>query len=48
MIDSTQITNTESFAFIAVLVFKFLSRKVLFMNRKDDKNGQKVSYFLRK
>ena len=33
-IASTQITNTETFAFIAALVFKLLSRKVLFMNRK--------------
>ena len=35
---STQITNTETFAFIAVLVFKLLSRKVLFINRKDNRN----------
>ena len=34
MIASTQITNTEIFAFIAFLVFKLLSRKVLFINRK--------------
>ena len=34
MIASTQITNTEIFAFIAALVFKLLSRKVLFINRK--------------
>ena len=33
MIASTQITNTEIFAFIAVLVFKLFSRKVLFINR---------------
>ena len=33
MIASTQITNTEIFAFIAVLVFKLLSRKVLFIKR---------------
>ena len=33
-----QITNTEVFAFIAVLVFKLLSHKVLLMNRKDNKN----------
>ena len=33
MIALTQITNTEIFAFIAVLVFKLLSRKVLFINR---------------
>ena len=45
MIASTQITNTEIFAFIAVLVFKLLSRKVLFINRKDNRN---VGYFLRK
>ena len=33
----TQITNTEIFAFIAVLVLKLLSRKLLFINRKDNK-----------
>ena len=38
MIASTQITNTEIFAFIAVLVFKLLGRKVLFINRKDSRN----------
>ena len=38
MIASTQITNTEIFAFVAVLVFKLLSRKVLFINRKDNRN----------
>ena len=32
-----QVTNTEVFAFIAVLVFKLLSHKVLFINRKDKK-----------
>ena len=48
MIASTQITNTETFAFIAALVFKLLSRKVLFINKKDNKNFQKVGYFLRK
>ena len=35
---STQITNAEIFALIAVLVFKLLSRKVLFINRKDNGN----------
>ena len=45
---STQITNTEIFAFIAVLVFKLLSRKVLFINRKDNRNCQKVGYFYSK
>ena len=38
MIALTQITNTEIFTFIAVLVFKLLSRKVLFINRKDNRN----------
>ena len=38
MIASTQITNTEMFAFIAVLVFKLLSRKPMFINRKDNRN----------
>ena len=36
MIASKQITN---FAFIAVLAFKLSSRKVLFINRKDNRNG---------
>ena len=35
---STQITNTEIFAFIAVLVFNLLSYKVLFISRKDNRN----------
>ena len=45
MTASTQITNTEIFAFIAVLVFKLLSRKVLFINKKDNRNCLKVDYF---
>ena len=48
VIASTPITNTESFASIAVLVFKLSSRKVLFINRKDNRNCLKVGYFLRK
>ena len=35
MIASTQTTNSEIFAFIAVLVFKLLSPKFLLINRKD-------------
>ena len=35
MVASAQITNAEIFTFIAVLVFKLLSRKVLLINRKD-------------
>ena len=38
MIVSKQKTNTEVFAFLAVLVFKLLRRKVLFINRKDNRN----------
>ena len=38
MFASTQITNTEIFAFIAVLVFKLVSRKVVFINNKDNRN----------
>ena len=48
MIASTQIINTESFAFIAVLIFKLLSRKYLFINRKDNRNCYRVGYVLRK
>ena len=36
MIASTQITNTEIFAFIAVLVLKLVSRKVLFIKTKGN------------
>ena len=36
MIALTQITNTEVFAFIAVLVLMLLSRKVLFINGRDN------------
>ena len=38
MIASTQITDTKIFAFIAVLVFKSMSCKVLFINRKGKRN----------
>ena len=48
MITSTQLRNPEILAFIAVLVFKLLSLKVLFINRKDNRNGSKVGYFFRK
>ena len=34
----THITNTEIFAFIAILVFKLLIREVLFINRKNNRN----------
>ena len=48
MIALTQITNTAIFAFIAVLFFQLLSRKVLFLNSIDNRNYQKVDWFLRK
>ena len=38
MIVSTQITNTDIFPFIAVLVFDLFSLKVLFIHRKDNRN----------
>ena len=46
-IASTQITNTNIFASIAVLVFKLLNHNILFTNRKDYGNLWKVGYFLR-
>ena len=36
MIASTQITNTEVFAFLAGPSLKLSSRKVLFISRKDN------------
>ena len=48
VIGSTQTANAEIFAFIAALVFKLSSCKVLFMSRKDKRNCLKVGYFLRK
>ena len=38
MIALTKIANTETFASIAVLVFKILSCKLLFINRKNNRN----------
>ena len=38
MINPTQITNIEIVALIAVLVFKLMIRKVLFIRRKDNRN----------
>ena len=38
MIASTQITNTETIAFIHVQIFKLLTRKGLLINRKDNRN----------
>ena len=41
MIASTNITNTENFSFIGFLVFRLLSRKILFTNRKGNRNGNR-------
>ena len=38
MVASTQTANPEIFALIVVPVFKLLNRKVLFINRKDNRN----------
>ena len=38
MIALTQITNIEILSFIAVLDFRLLSSKDLFINRKDNRN----------
>ena len=38
----------EIFAFIAVLIFKLLSCKILFVNKEDNRNCYEVGYFLRK
>ena len=48
MIPSTQITETKIFAFIAFPIFKLLSRRILVINRKDNRNGEKRGHFLRK
>ena len=40
-ITSTKITNLEIFAFIAVLVFTLLNRKVLFIIRKKIESVKK-------
>ena len=38
MISSAHMTNFKIIAFIAVLAFKLLTRKILFINRKDNRN----------
>ena len=45
MIVSTQITNTEVFALIVALVFKLLSRKFLFINKKKIETFKKKAIF---
>ena len=48
MIVSTQITNTEIFAFIVVLVFKLLRLNVFFINTKRQKKQLKSKLLLKK
>ena len=55
MLTSTQLANAETFAFVAVLVFQLLSCKILFINRKDNRNckknrlvSKKIAYFIGK
>ena len=43
MTNSTQIANTEIFAFITVI-----EPQILFINKKDNKNCLKVGFLLRK
>ena len=45
MIAPTQITNAEIFVFIAALVSKLLSRKILCINRNDNRNYLKKATF---
>ena len=45
MIASTQIADIGTFAFIAVLVFALLSRKVLFVNEKTIETSKKYLTF---
>ena len=47
MIASAQVTSTEIFAFMAVLVLKLFICKVLFINRKDNRNCLKVGHFFK-
>ena len=47
MIVSTNITDTDIFKFIAVLVFKLLSHQVFFIKTKDNSNREKTGYLLK-
>ena len=48
MIASTQVTNRTIFTFIAVLVFKLLSRRAAFVKQKIKKNLLKKRLLLKK
>ena len=47
IIASSQITNTEIVTFIALLVFKLLSRKVLFIKEKTTETVKNRLLFLK-
>ena len=48
MIILTQMTNYGIFAFIGASGFKLISHKILFINKKDNRNCSKVGKFLKK
>ena len=48
MVASRQITNTEIFKFIVVLVFKFLILKILFINKEKQQKLLKSRLLFRK
>ena len=48
MMTLIQISNTETFAFKVILVFELLSRKVLFINKKDNRNYLKSRQLFKK
>ena len=45
MTTSSQVTNTETFVFMAGQVLKLLSHKVLFINRKTIETVKKLATF---
>ena len=48
MVASTQITNTETSAFILVQIFKLSNFKVLFINKKDKRYLKSTLLFKKK
>ena len=48
MIASTPKSNTGIFAFISILVFRILNRKVLFINRRNNRNFKKNTLLFKK
>ena len=48
MIASTQIRNIDIFRIFGYLIFRFLSQKVLRIIGLDNRDREKVGYFLRR